>query len=93
MCDFETYREQINTIKNIGDQIGYGHLMHIASALWRNSLQEKMISKDGAFVPTLTMCIKKDDIEIVQKDIDLYDMLVRNALFKNESTSINEDKI
>lgn len=56
----ETFKEQVEIIKSIGDQIGYGHLMCIASALWRKRLKETGTPPEGAFVPTIEYSVKKN---------------------------------
>lgn len=48
-----THQEEIKRVKQLGDEIGYGHLMSIASALWRKDLKEMNIPEEGAFVPTI----------------------------------------
>lgn len=59
-------REEILAVKRLGENIGYGNMMDIASALWAICLQENYSSPDptailkgkydaelGAFVPTI----------------------------------------
>jgi len=66
----------IELIKSIGDQIGYGHLMSIASALWRKKLNESGVPESGAFVPMVQAGIKDD----WQNDgaIKQYDEIIKN---------------
>lgn len=52
---------EIETVKNLGEQIGYGNLMDIASALWGITLEDEYGIKTGAFVPTILPCLKKSD--------------------------------
>lgn len=52
--------QEINAVKELGEAIGYGNLMDIASALWAMKL-----STDGneriMHVPTVQPCMKKKD--------------------------------
>ena len=68
--------DEIKEVKELGEKIGYGNMMSIASALWRNSLKEKGYPIDGAFVPTCLQFIK-DDLQDLDKDSrKLYDKMV-----------------
>lgn len=73
---------EVNAVQRLGDQIGYGHLMYLASALWRKKLVEKHGEEcgKGAFVPTLRCLIVDDWMENVEKEIKIYDDIVKCAL-------------
>lgn len=45
-------KEEIEAVKKLGEQIGYGHLMSIASSLWRENLRAIGAPESGAFVVT-----------------------------------------
>lgn len=47
------FEQEILEVKKLGDKIGYGHLMQLASALWRHDLRMGGISMSGAFVPVI----------------------------------------
>ena len=47
-------------VKNLGEQIGYGNMMHLASKCWQEMLIEKYGSPVGAF--KVGECIKSDKI-------------------------------
>jgi hypothetical protein len=68
--------EEVKRVKQLGEAIGYGHLMSLASALWRESLREKNLPIIGAFYPSLA---KKSD----QRDIQHYDSLLKTLLKHN----------
>lgn len=54
------YISEIEAVKRLGEQIGYGNMMDIASALWALSLERQYGITSGAFVPTITgMMLKK----------------------------------
>lgn len=72
----------VTAVKRLGEQIGYGHLMSLASALWRRNLTEEYGEKmaQGAFIPTLKMLVVEDWQENIEKEIKLYDSIVKAAL-------------
>jgi len=70
-----TQEQEINFVKNLGESIGYGHLMSIASALWRKSLKEKGYPEDGAFVPTCIAFINKEMVEMTEESNKMYDKI------------------
>lgn len=51
------YKDQVknefNRVRFLGEEIGYGNLMQLASSLWRQSLREKGYPTGGAFIPTI----------------------------------------
>jgi hypothetical protein len=73
---------EVNAVKRLGEQIGYGHLMSLASALWRRKLTKEYNEKfaEGAFVPTLKMLVVEDWQENIEKENKLYDSIVAAAL-------------
>ena len=46
----KTLKEEMFSVKQLGDKIGYGNLMSWASALWRKKLYDLDCPIDGAFV-------------------------------------------
>jgi hypothetical protein len=55
-------QSEIQAVKALGNQIGYGNVMHIASALWANKLKTEYdipIERTGAFVSTLIYDLKE----------------------------------
>ena len=73
---------EVVAVQRLGEQIGYGHLMSLASALWRRSLTKEYSEKfaDSAFIPTLKMLVVEDWQENVEKEKKLYDEIVKAAL-------------
>lgn len=71
---------QIKTVKEIGEQIGYGHLMFLASSLWRKSLIEKGYPESGAFVPTLIAFIKEERRNFPEGEQKAYDELIEKFI-------------
>jgi len=70
--------DEISAVKALGEQIGYGHLMELASALWRKSLEQKGYPTSGAFVTALESDVKKIRTEQYEKEKAIYDELVKD---------------
>ena len=68
--------DEIKEVKILGEKIGYGNMMGIASALWRKSLKEKDYPISGAFVPTCLDFIKEDLQDLDKKGRKHYDEMV-----------------
>ena len=73
---------EVEAVQRLGEKIGYGHLMSLASALWRRELTKEYSEKfaEGVFVPTLKMLVVKDWQENIEKENKLYDEIVKAAL-------------
>lgn len=69
-------QEDIQAVKNLGERIGYGHLMELASAIWRKKLIDAGGHPSGAFVPTLIFSIREEDKKFTKKTMDYYDKIV-----------------
>ena len=48
----ERFKQEVEEVKHLGDKIGYGNMMTIASALWAKMLIDEGGTDDGAFYPT-----------------------------------------
>ena len=68
---------EVEQVKQLGEQIGYGHMMELASALWRKSLEEKGYPISGAFIPTIGQCIEKEMFKATVNERKAYDAFVR----------------
>jgi hypothetical protein len=73
-----TQEQEINVVKNLGETIGYGHLMSLASALWRKSLKDKGYPEHGAFVPTCIDFINKEMVEMTEDSSKMYDNIIKS---------------
>jgi len=71
-----TQEQEVKMVKELGDAIGYGNLMSLASAIWRKMLIEKHGNGNGAFVPTILSFIKKEGQMTAKKRIKIYDEIV-----------------
>lgn len=54
-----SHKIEVELVKTLGDKIGYGNMMSIASALWANKLEDSGVPKTGAFIPTIPSDMKK----------------------------------
>lgn len=66
-------KSEVKAVKEIGEQIGYGHLMSLASALWRKSLKDKGYPESGAFVATILQCVEKEMAKATEAERKMYD--------------------
>lgn len=73
---------EVVAVQRLGEQIGYGHLMWLASALWRRKLVKNWGEghEKGAFLPTVDCLLNEEGLDIFQQQIGLYDELVKEAL-------------
>lgn len=46
-------KEEIQRVKQLGEMIGYGNMMDIASALWALKLEKAYGFSSGAHIPTV----------------------------------------
>jgi len=68
--------DEIKAVKELGEKIGYGNMMCIASALWRKSLKEKEYPVSGAFVPICLQEVKEESKDLDKQSREMYDKMV-----------------
>ncbi len=67
-------KKEFESVKQLGEQIGYGNLMWIANCLWRKDLVNKYnLPEEGAFTPTIKLEMKKGGIRDAQNSEKIYD--------------------
>jgi hypothetical protein len=76
---------EISRVRELGEVIGYGHLMAIASALWREKLKPSGI-ESGAFIPVISSSVKKVDMKSYQSTIVNYDNLITEETYNRSLT-------
>jgi len=76
-----TREEEIAAVKLVGEKIGYGNMMSMASALWRRSLRIAGYPESGAFYPTCPSFIQEEifkecncESEMLHFDLELDDI-------------------
>ena len=62
--DKERFWRECEEVKRLGDQIGYGNMMTIASALWAKMLIDEGRTDIGAFFPTILSNMKPGDLTV-----------------------------
>ena len=68
-------KAEILAVKQLGELIGYGNIMDIASALWAISLDKSIGYDGGAFVPVVI-----DDVNSTEQ-----------SFYKNRKNSVKKD--
>ncbi len=73
----EDMKDEVRQVKELGDKIGYGHMMELASALWRKNLKDKGYPTSGAFITTLLPFIDdKETKEMAERTMNQYDKII-----------------
>ncbi len=72
--------DEILSVKRLGEEIGYGNLMSIASALWAVNLEEKHGITTGNFIPTMIFDIKDGEKERYAIELKHNKEEIRNQL-------------
>ena len=62
--NMERFKRECEEVKRLGDQIGYGNMMTIASALWAKMLIDEGLGDGGAFYPTILSNMKPGDLTV-----------------------------
>lgn len=63
-------KREVIAVKELGEKIGYGNMMSIASALWGLKLKKSQGNSSGAFIPTLPYAMKKVDGEKATEELE-----------------------
>ena len=79
MTQQERTKKEIAEVKLLGSRIGYGHLMELASALWREDLEKQGYPIIGAFVPTVESFIKDEYVQLTKNNKENYDRLLKSS--------------
>lgn len=75
-----TMEQEIIAVKQLGEAIGYGNMMVLATALWRKSLRDNGYPESGAFIGTIYGLLDEGGRQIADKEIPMYDRLIENIL-------------
>lgn len=78
-----TQKQEIEAVKQLGEAIGYGNMMSLATALWRKKLRDRGYPEDGAFIGTVYPLLNEEGKEIADKEVPVYDRLIENTLKDN----------
>ena len=72
--------DEIRQVEELGEKIGYGNMMSIASAIWAKKLGDD----DGAVVPTLFTFIKDKHKDAVREELKVERSWVDNYFLRKE---------
>lgn len=78
-------------VKKLGERIGYGNMMAIATALWKKDLTDNGYPDSGAFYGVPKAGIKKDWMTAVENDEKVYAEYL-NVFQQEEKKSIEKCK-
>ncbi len=70
-------KREVAVLEMLGDNIGYGHLMALATALWRRKLKAEGLPENAAFIGVCDISIKKDRLKSVMKEVHMYDEIIK----------------
>ena len=76
------YRREFEEILSICERYGYGNVMEMASAIWRNKMKENGLPPAHAAIPVIpALCNQNDDgIAIGKQTRALYDNIVHDFM-------------
>jgi hypothetical protein len=74
--------QEVLAVKLLGETIGYGNMMSIATALWRKTLRDSGYPQSGAFIGTIYQLLNDEGKEIADKELPHYDKEVETILNK-----------
>lgn len=60
----ERFKRECEAVQKLGDEIGFGNMMDIASAVWAYELIQEEISDEAAFYPTILSNMKPGDLTV-----------------------------
>jgi len=77
---------EVESVKSIGESIGYGNMMEIASALWRKKMRETGLPITGAHIVAADFQLTKVELKRSKKMRDNYDRMVEDLTNQNLKT-------
>jgi hypothetical protein len=75
-----TQKQEIEAVKQLGEAIGYGNMMSLATALWRKKLRDSGYPQSGAFIGTIYQLLNEEGKEIADIELPAYDRLIEKTL-------------
>ena len=72
---------EVFAVKCLGDAIGYGNLMSLATALWRKKLADECGKQyiSGAFVGVCDFMIAPEHLADIQAELKIYDQIIADV--------------
>ena len=92
MSKYDKDVQDVYAVKQLGDSIGYGHLMAIAHELWARHLEEKGLPRKGAHC-AVGYSMVKEQYQAEALNDRIYTIVVGKALAdcKTEQTEREEE--
>jgi hypothetical protein len=72
--------QEILAVKLLGESIGYGNMMSIATSLWRKNLRDSGYPQSGAFIGTVYQLLSDEGREIADRELPHYDKEIEELL-------------
>lgn len=69
--------DEAKLVKELGDRIGYGNMMSIASRLWADFLQSKDFPRSGSFLAVCDFQLRSPEIGRAVEERDRYPIYKR----------------
>lgn len=75
----QNFKNEVQAVKSLGQSIGYGHLMQLASTLWADDLESHGLPRSGAHVPTVMPLLTEEGKKIAESSDNEYRSLIREV--------------
>ena len=92
MSKYDRDIQDVYAVKQLGDEIGYGHLMALAHELWARHLEEKGLPRKGAHCAVGYSAIK-DEYQSDAMNDPIYKVIVERVLADTPQTERSDDAI
>ena len=76
MCDWKTDAE---AVQSLGEELGWGHLMELAAALWAMDMRKDNLPDSGCFVPVCLSQVDSAIREDAKYEREMYIWAIQNA--------------
>lgn len=73
----ERIKHEAAVVEQLGNSIGYGHLMALTTALWRRKLKAEGLPENAAFIGVCDISIKNNRLKSVMEEVRMYDEIVK----------------
>ena len=75
----QNFKNEVQVVKSLGQSIGYGHLMQLASTLWANDLESHGLPRSGAHVPSVMPLLTEEGKKIAENSDNEYRCLIQEV--------------
>ena len=92
MSKYDRDIQDVYAVKQLGDEIGYGHLMALAHELWARHLESKGLPRTGAFV-AVSFPMVKDEYQADAIRDPIYTIVVSKALDEADTPQMDSEVV